>query len=101
LAEGADLLVHEAVNLDFYRARDFAAEFLNHQEISHTTPSGVGRVATRAGVGKVVLSHLAGIATDAEWTAGVATEYAGPVSVAHPGEIYTVVPVDAPAASSA
>ncbi|MFF0905571.1 UNVERIFIED_CONTAM: MBL fold metallo-hydrolase [Kocuria sp. CPCC 205316] len=101
LASGADLLVHEAVNLDFYRARDFGPEFLNHQEISHTTPAGVGRVATRAGATRVVLSHLAGVATDAEWTAGVATEYAGPVSVARPGEVYTVVPAEAPATSPA
>lgn len=101
LASGADLLVHEAVNLDFYRARDFGPEFLNHQEISHTTPAGVGRVATRAGAARVVLSHLAGVATDAEWIAGVAAEYAGPVSVAHPGEVYTVVSAQAPAASPA
>lgn len=101
LASGADLLVHEAVNLDFYRTRDFGPEFLNHQEISHTTPAGVGRVATRAGAARVVLSHLAGVATDAEWTAGVAAEYTGPVSVAHPGEVYTVVPAPAPATSPA
>lgn len=101
LASGADLLVHEAVNLDFYRAQDFGPEFLNHQEISHTTPAGVGRVATRAGASRVVLSHLAGVATDAEWIAGVAAEYAGPVSVAHPGEVHTVIPVQAPATSPA
>ncbi|MCY1159781.1 MAG: fold metallo-hydrolase [Citricoccus sp.] len=99
LADGADLLVHEAVNLDFYRARNFGPKFLNHQEIAHTTPAGVGRVATRAGVTRVVLSHLAGVATDEEWTAGVATEYVGPVTVAHPGDVYTVAPVDAPAAT--
>ncbi|MFI7480786.1 MBL fold metallo-hydrolase [Kocuria sp. M1R5S2] len=90
LAAGADLLVHEAVNLDFYRAGDFAPEFLRHQEISHTTPDGVGRVASRARVGGVVLSHLAGVATDEQWTGGVSAEYDGPVAVARPGDVWAV-----------
>lgn len=95
LAAGADLLVHEAVHLDFYRAQDFGAEFLNHQEISHTTPAGVGRVAARAGAGAVVLSHLAGVATDEQWTAGVRAEYEGPITVARPGDVYAVSPAPA------
>ncbi|MEH0110894.1 MBL fold metallo-hydrolase [Tersicoccus sp. MR15.9] len=86
LAAGADLLVHEAVDLAYFASGDFSAEFLNHQQISHTTPAGVGRVATAAGVGHVVLSHLAGVATDAQWAAGVAAEFAGPVTVAQPGQ---------------
>ncbi|WP_347919600.1 MBL fold metallo-hydrolase [Citricoccus nitrophenolicus] len=90
LAADADLLVHESVYLDFYRAQDFAPEFLNHQLISHTTPEGVGRVATRAGARRVVLSHLAGVATDEQWTAGVRAEYAGPVTVARPGTVFAV-----------
>ncbi|MGK7223887.1 MBL fold metallo-hydrolase [Kocuria flava] len=99
LAAGADLLVHEAVNLDYYRAQDFGPEFLNHQEISHTTPAGVGRVAARAGAGAVVLSHLAGIATDEQWSAGVRAEYDGPVTVARPGSVYAVSSAPALAAS--
>ncbi|MDI3331633.1 MAG: MBL fold metallo-hydrolase [Micrococcus sp.] len=91
IAAGADLLVHESVFLDFYRALDFGPEFLNHQLISHTTPEGVGRVATRAGARRVVLSHLAGVATDEQWTAGVAAEYDGPVTVARPGTVFEVV----------
>lgn len=86
LAAGADLLVHEAVDLTYFASGDFSTEFLNHQQISHTTPAGVGRVATAAGVGHVVLSHLAGLATDAEWAAGVTAEFAGPVTVAQPGQ---------------
>lgn len=90
LATGADLLVHEAVNLDFYRRHDFAPEFLNHQEQSHTTPAGVGRVAAAAGVPHVVLSHLAGVATDEEWSCDVRREFAGEVTVAHPGDVFAV-----------
>ncbi|GGC82412.1 hydrolase [Tersicoccus solisilvae] len=88
LATGADLLVHEAVNLAYFASGDFSAEFLNHQQIAHTTPDGVGRIATAAGVGHVVLSHLAGIATDAEWAAGVASGFSGPITVAQPGQIF-------------
>ena len=91
LAADTDLLIHESVYLDFYRERDFGPEFLNHQLISHTTPEGVGRVATQARAGRVVLSHLAGVATDEQWTAGVATEYGGPVTVARPGTVFEVV----------
>lgn len=90
LAAGADLLVHEAVNLEFFAALDMAPEFLNHQQISHTTAPGVGRVATAAGVPHVVLSHLAGVATDAEWTAGVRTEYDGEITVAAPGNRFEI-----------
>lgn len=97
LAAGADLLIHEAVNLAYFAAGDFSPEFLNHQQISHTTPPGVGRVARAAGVGHVVLSHLAGVATDEEWVAGVAEEFAGPVTVAQPGQHF--VPGRIPARS--
>lgn len=96
LARGADLLVHEAVNLAFFADRDFGPEFLNHQQISHTTPSGVGRIAAAAQVGHVVLSHLAGVATDEEWTAGVAQEFDGRITVAQPGERFVPGRVPAP-----
>lgn len=86
LAQGTDLLVHEAVNLAFFAERDFGPEFLNHQQISHTTPPGVGRIAAAAQAGRVVLSHLAGVATDEEWAAGVAGEFDGPITVAQPGQ---------------
>jgi ribonuclease BN (tRNA processing enzyme) len=90
LAAGADLLIHEAVNLAYFAGRDFSPEFLNHQQISHTTPAGVGRIARSAGVGHVVLSHLAGVATDEEWAGGVAEEYAGPVTVARAGQRFVL-----------
>lgn len=92
LARSADLLVHEAVNLAFFAERDFSPEFLNHQQISHTTPDGVGRIATAAGVPHVVLSHLAGVATDDEWADGVRTAFAGKVTVAKPGQRFALAP---------
>lgn len=95
LATGADLLIHEAVNLAYYGTHNFAPEFLNHQLISHTPPAGAGRVARKAGVPHVVLSHMAGIATDEEWAAGVTGEFGGRVDVAHPGQMFDVVRVPA------
>lgn len=89
-AAGADLLVHEAVNLDYYRARDFPDEFLRHQEKSHTTPEGAGRIAAQAGVRALVLSHLAGKLGADEWQERAATEFRGRIDVATSGQIFRV-----------
>jgi ribonuclease BN (tRNA processing enzyme) len=88
LARDADLLVHEAVYLPYYRERGLSEEFINHLAISHTEPAGVGRVAAAAGVGALVLSHLAGVATDEQWLAGVREHYAGPAEVASDGQVF-------------
>ncbi|MGH3452026.1 MAG: MBL fold metallo-hydrolase [Haloechinothrix sp.] len=90
LAHGADLLVHESVNLEYYRQRDFDPVFINHLAESHTTPQEVGTVATKAGVDHVVLSHLAGVATDEEWAAWVRETYAGRVTVAADGQVFAL-----------
>ncbi|MGA5563564.1 MBL fold metallo-hydrolase [Streptomyces platensis] len=82
LARGARLLLHECVNLDYFRAGGFDAAFIKHQEESHTPPEGVGRVAAAAGVDQLLLTHLAGVATDEQWTTPVRTRYDGPVAVA-------------------
>lgn len=86
LAEGTDVLVHEAVNLDFYTARGFDPAFIAHQAESHTSPEGAGRIATRAGARMLVLSHLAGVATAEEWQERAATTYSGPIHVASGGD---------------
>ncbi|WP_420176720.1 MBL fold metallo-hydrolase [Luteococcus sp. OSA5] len=85
LARETDLLVHEAVNIDFYRGKGFSGAFLNHQLQSHTTPADAGRVAALSGARQLVLSHLAGRAEDSWWTAQAASTYAGPVTVAKSG----------------
>lgn len=98
LANGADVLVHEAVNLDFYAGKGFAPAFINHQRIAHTTPEGAGRVAAAAGVGRLVLSHLAGRAKPEWWHSRAATEFDGPVDVAASGQRFRIgTPVLAPA----
>jgi ribonuclease BN (tRNA processing enzyme) len=90
LARDADLLVHEAVNLEYYRERDFDPVFINHLAESHSTPQEVGRVATKAGAGHVVLSHLAGVATDQQWASWVRETYSGQVTVAADGQVFSL-----------
>jgi ribonuclease BN (tRNA processing enzyme) len=97
LAAGTDVLVHEAVNLEFFRAGGFSPAFLNHQAESHTTPEGAGRVAARAGAGRLVLSHLAGVAPVEQWRERAETEFDGQVQVARSGDRFQVARTAAPA----
>ncbi|WBL19755.1 MBL fold metallo-hydrolase [Citricoccus sp. NR2] len=90
LARDCDMLIHEAVNLDFYRRKKFAPAFIAHQANSHTPPEGAGRVAKAAGAKHLVLSHLAGQMSEDMWQSRAATTYSGPISVAHSGQRFTV-----------
>lgn len=90
LAHDTDVLVHEAVNLPFYRGQRFPEAFVRHQEISHTTPEGAGRIAARAGARTLLLSHLAGPAEPAYWADAAATTYTGPVATAWSGAVHQV-----------
>ncbi|QVQ51214.1 MBL fold metallo-hydrolase [Spiractinospora alimapuensis] len=92
LAGGTDVLIHEAVALDYYRDRGFDSAFLRHQERSHTTPQGAGRIARRAGARRLVLSHLAGIAPPEYWRRSAEETFDGPVSVASSGDRFVVSP---------
>lgn len=62
LARGADVLVHEVMHVPSIEkliARESNARTLrDHLLASHTTTEQVGRVATEAGVGTLVLSHF-------------------------------------------
>jgi len=62
LAQGADFLVHEVIDLDFVSDRVAKLpnrdSIINHLTESHTSPEDAGRIAARAGVGTLVLSHL-------------------------------------------
>jgi len=62
LARGAEVLVHEVIEVEqlarrLQRLPNYLA-VRNHLASSHSTPSQVGDVATRAGVRTLVLSHL-------------------------------------------
>jgi ribonuclease BN (tRNA processing enzyme) len=62
LAHGADYLVHEVIDLDFVSDRIAKMpnrdNIINHLTDSHTSPEDAGRIAARAGVKTLVLSHL-------------------------------------------
>jgi ribonuclease BN (tRNA processing enzyme) len=92
-AMGADVLVHEVINLDLYEAvlktRPFSPEqrqnVLRHMKEDHATPDDVGKLAASAKVGMVVLTHLipgGDNDPDNAYSDGVATHYSGMIVVA-------------------
>lgn len=90
LAHGTDILVHEAVNLEFFTAMGFSPTFINHQRESHTSPEGAGRVAEASGAKQLVLSHLAGVATASEWHERASSTFSGEVTVATSGQRFSL-----------
>jgi ribonuclease BN (tRNA processing enzyme) len=89
LATGADILVHEVIDLDALLGR--ISSLSNYETVrnqlsrSHTAVDAVGSIAARAGVGTLVLSHLVpgeGTHSPEEWEALVcaaAPEFEGDV----------------------
>ncbi|MGH3452075.1 MAG: MBL fold metallo-hydrolase, partial [Haloechinothrix sp.] len=59
LARSADILVHEVIDISYYEKRNWPPGRLAHLKESHTDVSEVGPIAAEAGVGALVLSHLA------------------------------------------
>lgn len=85
LAAGSDLLVHEAIDIDYYAARGSGEEAIAHFEDTHTSPQDVGRLAAEAGVPAVLLSHLGPGSSeevpDEAWADRVRENYDGEVVV--------------------
>jgi ribonuclease BN (tRNA processing enzyme) len=92
-SKGADILIHEVINLDLYEAvvktRPFSPEqrqdLLRHMKEDHATPDEIGNLAASAKVGMVVLSHIIpGDANDPDSanSDGVAAHYSGKIVVA-------------------
>jgi len=81
LATGADLLIHEAMYLPGVdQLADGNASLKEHLMRSHSTTEQVGMVAARAGVKKLVLSHLVPAfpsITDEMWLRGVRMTFKG------------------------
>jgi ribonuclease BN (tRNA processing enzyme) len=82
LARGADLLIHEAMYLPAIGelAGENAPRLREHLLRSHSTTEQVGLVAARAGVKKLVLSHLVPAfptITDEMWLTGVRKNFRG------------------------
>jgi ribonuclease BN (tRNA processing enzyme) len=88
-AKGADVLFHEVfhreVVLGVLERQGVARTFVRHIVDDHCDTTAVGRVATKAEVGTLVLYHLipgAPAVTDAAWQAKVAPHFDGRIVVA-------------------
>ena len=90
-ARGADVLVHEIMYLPgierlVQRLPD-ASRLRSHLLASHTQAEDVGRIAARAGVKTLVLSHFVPgddpTITDEMWTEGVRKHFDGHIIVGH------------------
>jgi ribonuclease BN (tRNA processing enzyme) len=88
LAKGADVLVHEIMYLPamakVYSGNPNAPRLLERVQAVHTTGAEVGRVAAKAGVKTLVLSHFLNTRpgdglTDQNWMEGIRDEYHGEV----------------------
>jgi len=81
LSRGADLLIHEAMHLPGVdQLAGGNASLRQHLLRSHSTTEQVGLVAARAGVKRLVLSHLVPVfpwITDDMWLAGVRKNFNG------------------------
>ena len=89
LATGADVLVHEVMLAE--RVKEMLSALPNHEMLArsvighHTSAEQVGRVAAKAGVKLLVLSHFVPAedptVPDEEWLAPVRRHFGGPVVV--------------------
>ena len=98
LARRADLLVAEVVDRPAIATAlermslpaATKAGYLKHMQLDHLSPVEVGELARAAAVKRVVLTHLVpgrdGESDISGYTAGIASVYRGPVTVAHDGE---------------
>ena len=82
LAECSDVLLHEAIDVDWiYRFNDVNTEMgraaIDHHKKSHTLPEDAGRVAADASVGTLALHHLVpGTSPNQVWERATST-YSG------------------------
>lgn len=92
-AQGADVLVHEAMlpeGIDEILRKTGGGEKLRHHLLaSHTTVDDAARVAAAAGVGRLVLNHLVPVDdprfAPAHWLDRARVHFAGPASLGHDG----------------
>ena len=89
LAKGADVLVHEVLYLpgveSLLKRVPNASRLREHLLASHTQPEDVGKLAARAGVKTLVLSHFVPgddpSITDDQWAEGVRKHFSGRIVV--------------------
>ena len=89
LAKGADVLVHEVMHLPgierLISRLPNAKRLREHLLVAHTLPEDVGRLAARAGVKTLVLTHFVPgddpTITDEQWSEGVRKHFKGRIIV--------------------
>lgn len=111
LAQGADLLVHEVIDLeailDTFPDGPTRSGIEVHLRESHTSFDDVGKIAREAGVNHLVLNHVVpntpGAADIEKIRRVAATDFGGPVDVAEDGDVFTLTGTNHqdPAASGA
>ncbi len=86
IAQGADILVHEAIDIEFLSRRVVNLPnrdaIISHLSGSHTSPMDAARIAQRAGVKTLVLSHLVpgdDEFTSEQWEAWARPHFSGEV----------------------
>ena len=90
LAKGADVLVHEVLQVPsietLLAAEPNATRLREHLMASHTTTAQVGKIATQAGVKRLVLTHFVPggypFLSDEVWRDAVRPDFAGEIIVA-------------------
>jgi ribonuclease BN (tRNA processing enzyme) len=95
LAKGADVLVHEAIDLEYFKSDESVpSALLEHLRESHADVDGLGALAQRAGVKTLVLNHLVpgdpDLVSASEWQRRAQQGFDGKVYV---GKDQLVVPV--------
>jgi ribonuclease BN (tRNA processing enzyme) len=87
LACGADILVHEVIDVDLVQQAGLSPAAVNHLLTSHTDSLLVGAIAAEAGVPTLVLNHLSpgepSLVSDEVWLQKARTGYTGDVLVGH------------------
>lgn len=95
MARGADVLVHEAMDVpateELYRQGSTGWHgatfdtFMHHMRADHSPTEDVGRIANEAGVKTLVLSHLtpglASLVPDSAWVQGASKHFKGQIIV--------------------
>jgi ribonuclease BN (tRNA processing enzyme) len=94
MAEGADVLVHEAIDfpaMEVFVRRQIGAgaagtleDVMAHMRADHTSAEDAGRIAQQAGVKTLVLSHIGPPSvSDASWQAAAGKYFKGEIIVGH------------------
>jgi ribonuclease BN (tRNA processing enzyme) len=96
MAKGADILVHEAMNIDATKqlaraiARDNpkanVEQIMKHMMADHSPVEEVGRIASKAGVKTLILSHLTPVmpvTPDEVWRSAAAKYFKGEILVGY------------------